>query len=142
MLRFIGAGRQLLLMIDTGRRQTDDLLMGRSVLIVEDEHVTALNLTKILESAGCQVIGPAATVAGAHACIADNRIDAALLDVNLGKDTRIFPVADVLTALRVPFAFVSGHPRTLMPPHLHGHAFIAKPFGQGQIIATVKELLS
>lgn len=61
---------------------------------------------------------------------------------SISSVTRIFPVADVLTALRVPFAFVSGHPRTLMPPHLHGHAFIAKPFGQGQIIATVKELLS
>ncbi|MDP2376427.1 response regulator [Reyranella sp.] len=129
-------------MIDTGRKQTGVVLKSRSILIVEDEHVTALNLMKILEDAGCKVIGPAATVAGAHACIADNRIDAALLDINLGKDTRIFPVAEVLAALRVPFAFVSGHPRSLMPPHLHGHAFIAKPFGSGQIIATVKELLS
>lgn len=126
----------------SGQTQADVVLKGRSILVVEDEHVTALNLTKILEDAGCQVIGPAATVSDAHACIADNRIDAALLDINLGKDTRIFPVADVLTALRVPFAFVSGHPRTLMPPHLHGHAFIAKPFGPREIIATVKKLLS
>lgn len=129
-------------MIDTGRNQTGDLLKGRSILVVEDEHVTALNLMKILEDAGCKVIGPASTVAGAHACIADNRIDAALLDINLGKDTRIFPVAEVLAALHVPFAFVSGHPRTLMPPHLHGHAFIAKPFGPREIIATVRKLLS
>jgi len=129
-------------MTGSGKSQTNVVLEGRSILVVEDEHVTALNLVKILEDAGCKVIGPAATVAGAHACIADNRIDAALLDINLGKDTRIFPVAEVLTALHVPFAFVSGHPRTLMPPHLHGHAFIAKPFGPGQIIATVRELLS
>jgi DNA-binding LytR/AlgR family response regulator len=129
-------------MIDSERKQTGDVLKGRSILIVEDEPVTALNLTKILEGAGCQVIGPAATVADAHACIADNRIEAALLDINLGKDDRIFPVAEVLAALRVPFAFVSGHPRSLMPPHLHGHAFIAKPYGPGQIIATVEELLA
>jgi DNA-binding response OmpR family regulator len=129
-------------MTGSGQTQANVVLKGRSILVVEDEHVTALNLMKILEDAGCKVIGPAATVAGAHACIADNRIDAALLDINLGKDTRIFPVAEVLAALHVPFAFVSGHPRTLMPPHLHGHVFIAKPFGPGEIIATVKKLLS
>jgi DNA-binding response OmpR family regulator len=129
-------------MNDTGQKQTGGVLKGRSILVVEDEHVTALNLMKILEDAGFKVIGPASTVAGAHACIADNRIDAALLDINLGKDTRIFPVAEVLVALHVPFAFVSGHPRTLMPPHLYGHSFIAKPFSPRDIIATLKELLS
>jgi DNA-binding LytR/AlgR family response regulator len=114
---------------------------GRSILIIEDEAVTALNLVKILKKSGYKVIGPAATVTAAHACIADNRIDAALMDVNLGGDARVFPVAEVLAALRVPFAFVSGHPRTLLPPHLHDRPFLPKPYGETDVRELLKTLL-
>jgi len=114
----------------------------RSILVVEDDAVMALGLTKILEDAGYRVIGPAATVAAAHACMAENRIDAALMDVNLGGDARAFPLAEVLVALRVPFAFLSGHPRELMPPHLHDRPFVAKPYGEAEIIALAKRLLA
>lgn len=114
---------------------------GQSILIIEDEAVTALNLTTIRRKAGYWVIGPAATVMAAHTCIADNRIDAALMDVNLGGDARVFPVADVLAALRVPFAFVSGHPRTLMPPHLHDRPFLPKPYGETDVLELLKTLL-
>ena len=43
--------------------------------------------------------------------------------------------------MRVPFAFVSGHPRTLLPPHLHDRPFATKPFSEGEILALVKKLL-
>lgn len=114
----------------------------RSILVVEDEIVTALNLTKILEKAGYRVIGPAATVKAAHASMAEDRIDAALMDVNLGGDARVFPLAEILAALRVPFAFLSGHPRGLMPPHLHDRPFVAKPYGEAEIIELAKQLLA
>ena len=114
----------------------------RSILVVEDEAVTALSLTKMLEKAGYRVIGPAATVKAAHAFMAENRVDAALIDVNLGGDTRVFPLAEVLAALRVPFAFVSGHPRGLIPPHLHDRPFVAKPYGEAEILALAKQLLA
>lgn len=114
----------------------------RSILVVEDEAVIALGLAKILEDAGYRVIGPAATVKAAHACMAENRIDAALMDVNLGGDTRVFPLAEVLAALRVPFAFLSGHPRGLMPPHLHDRPFVAKPYGEAEILELMSRLLA
>jgi CheY-like chemotaxis protein len=114
----------------------------RTILVVEDEAVTALNLKKMLEKAGYRVIGPAATVKAAHAFMAENRVDAALMDVNLGGDTRVFPLAEVLAALRVPFAFVSGHPRGLMPPNLHDRPFVAKPYGEAEIMELAKQLLA
>ena len=114
----------------------------RAILVVEDEAVTALNLAKMLEKAGYRVIGPAATVKAAHAFMAENRVDAALMDVNLGGDTRVFPLAEVLAALRVPFAFVRGHPRGLMPPNLHDRPFIAKPYGEAEIMELAKQLLA
>jgi DNA-binding response OmpR family regulator len=96
----------------------------------------------LLERAGATVIGPALSVADAQTRMADHRIDVALMDVNLGGDSRVFPLAEALAALRVPFAFVSGHPRTLMPPHLHDRPFVAKPFSEREILALVKKLLS
>jgi len=118
------------------------LLEGRSILIVEDEPVTALSLTQLLVRAGATVVGPALSVTHAQACMADHRIDLALMDVNLGGDNRVFPLAEALAALRVPFAFVSGHPRTLMPPHLHDRPFVAKPFSEAEILVLVQKLLS
>ncbi len=114
----------------------------RSILVVEDDAVTAVSLTQILEKAGYRVIGPAATVKAAHASMADSRIDAALMDVNLGGDARSFPLAETLAALRVPFAFLSGHSRELMPPHLHDRPFVAKPYGEAEIIELAKQLLA
>jgi DNA-binding LytR/AlgR family response regulator len=125
------------------RREADGKAEDRaSILIVEDEAVTALNLRMVLERAGYRVIGPAATVAAAHFCIADNRIDAALMDIDLGGDARVFPVAEVLAALRIPFAFVSGHPRRLMPVQMHGRPFLAKPYGAADIVELAKRLLA
>jgi len=126
----------------SGQQRAQGVLEGRSILIVEDEPVTALNLTRLLERAGATVVGPALSVADAQARMADHRIDMALMDVNLGGDSRVFPLAEALAALRVPFAFVSGHPRSLMPPHLHDRPFVAKPFSEGEILALVKKLLA
>jgi CheY-like chemotaxis protein len=123
------------------QKRAKDVLQGRSILVVEDEPVTALGLTSLLERAGASVVGPASSVANAQARMADHRIDVALMDVNLGGDTRVFALADALAAMRVPFAFVSGHPRTLMPPHLHDRPFVAKPFSEGEILALLKKLL-
>lgn len=112
------------------------------ILVVEDDAVAALNLKQILEKMGYRVIGPAGTVDAANACMADTRIDAALLDVNLGGDTRVFLLAEALAALRVPFAFVSGHSRRLMPPHLHGRPFLGKPYGEADITELTKQLFA
>ena len=128
-------------MVASGQKRGKEVLQDRSILVVEDEPVIALNLMTLLERAGATVIGPAPTVANAQARMADHRIDAALLDVNLGGDTRVFDLADALAAMHVPFAFVSGHPRTLMPPHLHDRPFVAKPFSEGEILALVRKLL-
>jgi len=129
-------------MSGSGQKREQGALRGRSILIVEDEPVTALSLARLLERAGATVVGPALSVADAQVRMADQRIDLALMDVNLGGDSRVFPLAEALVALRVPFVFVSGHPRTLMPPHLHDRPFIAKPFSEGEILALVRKLLA
>ena len=89
-------------------------LAGRKILIVEDEAPIALNLATAVQQAGGTVVGPVASVAGAHAAMADNRLDGALLDIRLRNETS-FPLADVLAVLNIPFVFVSGLSSALMP---------------------------
>lgn len=98
----------------------------RNVLIVEDDVFLALDLERVLDDAGCSVIGPAPSVERALARIDDTRLDAALLDVNLGQEL-VFPVADRLCAEDVPFIFVTGDP-SKVPERHWTRPIVTKPF--------------
>lgn len=98
----------------------------RHVLIVEDDIFIALDLERVLDDAGCGVVGPASSVERALARIADTKLDAALLDVNLGHEL-VFPVADRLSAEGIPFIFVTGEPRTVPERHWM-RPVITKPY--------------
>lgn len=115
-------------------------LAGRSVLIVEDEAPIALHLAAAIQRAGATVVGPAATVGQAHAVMADNRIDGALLDIRLRNETS-FPLADVLAVLGIPFVFVSGLSSALMPyPHRERPLF-DKPYETEAVIEALARLI-
>ena len=98
----------------------------RHVLIVEDDIFIALDLERVLDYAGCGVVGPAASVELALAKISVTKLDAALLDVNLGQEL-VFPVADRLSAEGIPFIFVTGEPRTVPERHWM-RPVITKPY--------------
>jgi DNA-binding response OmpR family regulator len=115
-------------------------LEGRKILIVEDEAPIALNLASAVQQAGGIVIGPVATVAAAHAAMADNRLDGALLDIRLRNETS-FPLADVLAVLGIPFVFVSGLSSALMPYTHRERPLFDKPYESGEVIATLARLI-
>ncbi|MBV1798570.1 response regulator [Siccirubricoccus sp. G192] len=66
------------------------------ILIVEDEALIAMLLTESLESAGHQVMGPAATATEALALCEAARPDLALLDINLRDGSSGLDVARAL----------------------------------------------
>jgi CheY-like chemotaxis protein len=79
------------------------------ILIVEDEYLIATTLHDALESVGCVVVGPVPSIQKAMEAIAsDPKIDAAIVDVNLGG-ALAYPVADALLARKIPFIFTSGY---------------------------------
>jgi DNA-binding response OmpR family regulator len=116
------------------------LLDGRRILIVEDEAPIALSLATAVQQAGGSVVGPVASVAAAHAAMADNRIDGALLDIRLRNETS-FPLADVLAVLNVPFIFVSGLSSALMPYTHRDRPLFDKPYETGDVVAALARLL-
>ena len=68
---------------------------GNRIMVVEDEALVAMALREALDEMGFSVIGPFNRISEAMVALRNNRIDAAVLDVNLGGEL-IYPLADVL----------------------------------------------
>jgi CheY-like chemotaxis protein len=79
---------------------------ARRILVVEDAFLTAESLVAMLGELGYAVAGPAPSPSAARRVIEDDRVDAALLDVNL-RGELVTPVVDRLVALGIPFLFLT-----------------------------------
>lgn len=102
-------------------------LRNRRVLIVEDEYMIADDMALDLKCFGAEVVGPAASVKTALACLAENEdIDAAVVDINLGGEMA-YPVADALTERGVPFLFATGYERWSIPERYSKVVLCEKP---------------
>ncbi len=109
---------------------------GRRVLVVEDESLVAMLLETILEDMGCETVGPASTIEEGLRLAADERIDAALLDVNV-SGRQVFPIAGALKDRGVPFVFSTGYGEGGLPDEWRGHATLQKPFTEAAVRAAL-----
>jgi len=75
---------------------------------------------------GFCVVGPFDRAADALACAADDALDAAILDVNLGGDL-VYPVAERLAGRGVPFVFVTGYDAEGIDPRFAHVPVLQKP---------------
>jgi two-component sensor histidine kinase/DNA-binding response OmpR family regulator len=81
---------------------------GNRLLLVEDEALTGMMMSDMLTELGFEVIGPFGRLADAMAAVGRENFQAAVLDVNLDGEM-VYPVADAVLALGVPFVFVTGY---------------------------------
>ena len=79
-------------------------LAGKTVLVVEDELMIALDIVDCLIQAGAKVIGPCTSLEDARKIAGDGEIDLAILDIDLGG-REVFPAARILGARGIPFLF-------------------------------------
>jgi DNA-binding response OmpR family regulator len=112
----------------------------RSILVVEDDPLLAMDLEWTLKRDGFVVIGPAITIKEAFHLLRDGPPDLAILDLNLGEEM-VFPVADHLAATRVPFLILSGHSRKLVPAPHRKRPFVQKPYAAATLLRTVRAML-
>ena len=90
-------------------------LRGRRVLVVEDEYMIAQEIVEVLSDVGAETLGPASSVSNALGLVAaENRIDSALLDVNVGRQA-VWPVVDMLLARGVPLVLTTGYDASTIP---------------------------
>ena len=114
-------------------------LHGARVLVADDESLVAMFAEDMLISRGALPVGPAGTVAAAHALIDAGGFDAAILDVNLhGRSSE--PIARQLTERKIPFVIVTGYGRVdwdgVTAPVL------AKPYDEAAIVAALEAEMS
>ncbi len=109
-------------------------LEGRTIMIVEDEYFQAEDMGQALVQAGAHLVGPCASIPAAWGMLPSaSVIDAAVLDINLrGQD--VFPFAEKLADLGIPFLFATGYDRGVVPEAYRDAMLIEKPFGSSQLI--------
>ena len=96
------------------------------MLVVEDEGLVAMLIEDMLDDLGCEVACSAASVSQAMKWLeGGGEADAALLDVNLGGQN-VCPVAEILMARGVPFAFTTGYGQLDEPRFAHA-PLLGKP---------------
>jgi PAS domain S-box-containing protein len=111
----------------------------RKILLVEDEELVALELSAELSRLGWAIVGPAGTLAEAQALLS-KEVDAAVLDVNL-HGRSIFPVAEQLQKLRVPFVFCTGYEIVDPQGRFPDAPVIRKPARPAAVSAALADLL-
>ena len=111
------------------------------ILVVEDEALVALQLQNDLEQHGYHVVGPARSLKHGLLLAAQERLDAAFVDISLGRDTSA-AIADQLLARDIPFVFATGYSETAMlPEHLREIPKLSKPYGTKEICDALGRLI-
>lgn len=116
-------------------------VVGRTVLVVEDEALVALNLEDMLNDLGCSVVGPAMRIAKALDMAALPGLDVAILDVNLAG-TPVYPVAEALRTRGVPLVFATGYGRSGLPAEWHAFPILQKPYTADEVLAAMRQAMA
>ena len=122
----IPAGRTALHDYEPPGGRTMMELTGLSILVLEDEPIIAMALEENLELAGAKPL-VAGSLEHAAELIAEERIDAAILDINV-HGRKSYETAAALAAMKVPFIFASGYGDTLHETAFAGVPTVTKPY--------------
>jgi light-regulated signal transduction histidine kinase (bacteriophytochrome) len=122
------------------RRVVD--LGNRRFLVVEDNMLIALDAERGLKDHGAGGVLLANTVHHGLQMINQFKVDAAILDVNLGTENS-FPLAEELRARSIPFIFATGYNDSVnIPTGFKDIPVIRKPYSGDKLAACVLDLLT
>ncbi len=111
------------------------------LLVVEDEYMLADDLRSALEDEGAVVLGPVGHLKDALALIAaEQEIDGAVLDVNLGGDN-VFEAADRLIERQIPVVFTTGYDQTAIPARYRQIARCEKPVDIAKVAQAIGKVI-
>jgi CheY-like chemotaxis protein len=102
-------------------------MLGRRILVVEDEYFLADDISRALRSLGADIAGPVGDLEDAIRILEDGGVlDGAVLDVNI-RSEMIYPIARALRERQVPFVFTTGYDKTTVGPEFQDVALWEKP---------------
>lgn len=99
------------------------------ILIVEDDYFLAADLVLALRAKGLEIAGSARDIAAASALLNAGRVDAAVVDLNLGSGPD-FAIAEMLRERGVPFVFATGYDVALDDPRFADVPVVRKPINE------------
>jgi CheY-like chemotaxis protein len=110
-------------------------------MVVENDILIAMDVKTMLQAGGYLVVGPVSSVEAALAAVEAQKLDAAVLDINLGREM-VFPVADALVAAAVPFVLVTGHSVDILPAQHRHRPILTKPFQERDLLAMLSRVIA
>jgi CheY-like chemotaxis protein len=116
-------------------------LTGRRILLVEDSPVVGPFTAELLQDLGCEVVGPAPTMAAARELVDGGGFDAALMDIHI-RGERVFPICEVLEAKALPFVLTSGYADWQMPDKWNDRPRLQKPYTLDQVHDALSKALN
>ena len=117
--------------------------LAARVLIIEDEPIIGLDLTRLARELGHTVTGVAATRAEAVAMAEETRPGLVLADVRLADGSSgMDATADILRSFDIPVIFITAFPEHLLTGERPEPAFlITKPFREDAVQALIGQAL-
>ncbi len=109
------------------------------VLLVEDESLIAMLMEDMLSEFDCEVLASVGQLDEAIAIARTQRFDMAFIDVNL-RGVPAWPLADILRAQGVPFAFVTGYGAAGTIGPYADVAVLQKPFRSEDLLVIIQRL--
>ena len=100
---------------------------GLHVLVAEDDYIQCDWIVACLSDLGASVVGPAHCALQAHELLASERVQFAIVDLDLG-DGVSFELAGGLHSRQVPFIFATGYDCLEIPAEFAHIRCLLKPF--------------
>ncbi|WP_017671567.1 response regulator [Blastomonas sp. AAP53] len=98
----------------------------KNFLIAEDEAMIAMLIEDFLDMLGHGITEMVSNVTDGLAAVAKGGFDAAILDINLGRE-KCWPLADALRESGIPYIFATGGGDTIPPEHAAAPT-LSKPY--------------
>ena len=115
-------------------------LVGRNILVVEDEMLVLMHIERALSDLGCTATS-VGTIDDALTLLDDDtKFDAAMLDVNLHGE-KSYPIADALALRGIPFVFSTGYGDHGERADLADRPVLRKPYLKGHLVAALSALV-
>lgn len=116
-----------------------DTLQGLTVLLVEDESMVSMLAEDVFLDAGCVVL-LAMRLREALEIARTEKLDFAVLDVNLGGGDTSYPIAELLEERNIPYMFATGYDANGMDPRFSSRPRIQKPYAPDKLAQKATKL--
>lgn len=110
------------------------------VLIVEDEALLAMDIEALVEDAGHQVVGEAASLREVEELGDEAAPDLAFVDIQLAQQSSGLDAARLIHArwARAAVVFVTANPKKIPEDFAGAHGVIPKPFSRAGLTAALR----